>query len=1023
MAENDTLKLIEQAIELVQKKKTNEVADNNIKTKTANVIAYDKENCIATISLIEDRNNNEYKIYNKSGESLNEGDVVKVYYTTNVAKGWIGSRVGAPNIPTVKSPYVSKKITNEELVSIDSINRGVVSIDFNVDGTDSDVVLNANQLCNINADGTISCNYKVDGESQDFKPSISVLKGNHMISHLYPMALEKGKHNVSIYMNTKDCKANTSPHYFIGVISGQISGVSIVEAPSENLIFKFVVPDATTITLPKIRGSGSSTLMDVDWGDGTDVEEGISTNSESSHEYVSGGTYTVTIKTVEKEFNFSHSNSANMTNFRQYIKALYLPIDSIAANGGSLKESNIEAIKLGNSLTSFSIGLSNCPNITTISFPDSLNTITTKFDGTSLNKLVIPNNVTSLSSDMCLNLKTIKQAEVLGSLISQNMFRQSSIESVVIGDNVAKIDPYAFTNCSYLKSLTINPKTSSLVSIGTLSFQHTTSLEKIDLPDGILSIGSYAFDDSGIAKIIVPKSLSSISDGVFQNCSNLKEAILSEGLLEINGYAFCNSAIKSITIPKTCSDFKGVNHFKDCKALSEIVIKSPSVDTIPEGFAYSVGEYLNSVADVGVSFESASKIKYIKKEAFRKCKIMSFDFDSVIEIGDYAFSGWYTLCDQRYLELPSTLTTIGNYAFSETQMVTLTIPSSVISLGNGFVNKCTELSELNINASITKIPNNCAYGCEKLNTLKIGEGIEEIGSNAFQGCEYLNNISLPSTINHIGTYAFSGAFHEPSDGFPGSFYNYSFPPVFLELPSGCQIDNGAFSSCKALSITAQNSVLGTSVFAKSTIGTADITGVSTVPASTFESCASLVGADISGASSIQSKAFYQCVELAQIIGDTDIQYFGDDCFRGCKNLVRFEFGSGISIGNNSFSGTGLKTFDLGRVKQTTTTTTHAGNYSIGAGAFSGSQINNVSGYEYLWNVVCVEKQIEEDGTVTITESTVAYGIYNAIGITVNSIFASTKMKTAADYAKEHPMPNVSYRDDKTPNADSDGILH
>ena len=93
MAENDTLKLIEQAIELVQKKKTNEVADNNIKAKTANVIAYDKENCIATISLIEDRNNNEYKIYNKSGEDLSEGDTVKVYYTTNVAKGWIGMRV------------------------------------------------------------------------------------------------------------------------------------------------------------------------------------------------------------------------------------------------------------------------------------------------------------------------------------------------------------------------------------------------------------------------------------------------------------------------------------------------------------------------------------------------------------------------------------------------------------------------------------------------------------------------------------------------------------------------------------------------------------------------------------------------------------------------------------------------------------------------------------------------------------------------------------------------------------------
>lgn len=113
MAENETFKLIEQAIELVQKKKMNELADNNIKTKTANVITYDKESCIATISLIEDRNNNEYKIYNKSGEDLNEGDVVKVFYTSNVAKGWIGARMGEPIIDIYVQPN-SQGVTLKE---------------------------------------------------------------------------------------------------------------------------------------------------------------------------------------------------------------------------------------------------------------------------------------------------------------------------------------------------------------------------------------------------------------------------------------------------------------------------------------------------------------------------------------------------------------------------------------------------------------------------------------------------------------------------------------------------------------------------------------------------------------------------------------------------------------------------------------------------------------------------------------------------------------------------------------------
>lgn len=114
MADNETLELMEQAIDVACKKSLNELTDNNIKTKTANVIVYDKDTFATTICFIDDKNKNEYTLYNKSGEILSEGDVVKVYYTTNVAKGWIGTRMGEPVYPETESGGTEVVITTNQ---------------------------------------------------------------------------------------------------------------------------------------------------------------------------------------------------------------------------------------------------------------------------------------------------------------------------------------------------------------------------------------------------------------------------------------------------------------------------------------------------------------------------------------------------------------------------------------------------------------------------------------------------------------------------------------------------------------------------------------------------------------------------------------------------------------------------------------------------------------------------------------------------------------------------------------------
>ena len=73
-------------------------AVNYIKQRVGTVIEYDNESRKAYIVFPQDEKQQVHTYYNKTAEYLEEGDQVKIFYTTNIDKGWIGLRLGEPNI-------------------------------------------------------------------------------------------------------------------------------------------------------------------------------------------------------------------------------------------------------------------------------------------------------------------------------------------------------------------------------------------------------------------------------------------------------------------------------------------------------------------------------------------------------------------------------------------------------------------------------------------------------------------------------------------------------------------------------------------------------------------------------------------------------------------------------------------------------------------------------------------------------------------------------------------------------------
>ena len=175
----------------------------------------------------------------------------------------------------------------------------------------------------------------------------------------------------------------------------------------------------------------------------------------------------------------------------------------------------------------------------------------------------------------------------------------------------------------------------------------------------------------------------------------------------------------------------------------------------------AIGNSVTSISDSAFSSTQLtevvipSSVTSIGKYAFRdthipsKSKLTSVVIpDSVTSIGAGAFR------DTQLTEvvIPSSVTSIGNYAFQDTKLTSVVIPDSVTSIGAGaFTN--TQLTSVVIPDSVTSISNYAFYNTQ-LTEVVIGNSVISIGAGAFQDTK-LTSVVIPSSVTSIGGWAFS----------------------------------------------------------------------------------------------------------------------------------------------------------------------------------------------------------------------------------------------------------------------------
>ena len=165
--------------------------------------------------------------------------------------------------------------------------------------------------------------------------------------------------------------------------------------------------------------------------------------------------------------------------------------------------------------------------------------------------------------------------------------------------------------------------------------------------------------------------------------------------------------------------------------------------------------------------------------------------NGVISIGNYAF---YNCKGLKSITIPNSVTSIGNNTFYNcTGLASITIPNSVTSIGNNTFYNCIGLASITIPNSVTSIGDGTFFNCTALKSITIPDSVSNIGNSAFYNCTGLTNIIIPNSVTSIGGTAFEGCKGITSLTIPNTVKNIGWG-AFYEWTSSQTINIQGYSS-------------------------------------------------------------------------------------------------------------------------------------------------------------------------------------------------------------------------------------
>lgn len=178
--------------------------------------------------------------------------------------------------------------------------------------------------------------------------------------------------------------------------------------------------------------------------------------------------------------------------------------------------------------------------------------------------------------------------------------------------------------------------------------------------------------------------------------------------------------LKRIVLPLQTTKIE-TDAFRNCSSLHTI-----EVPTLVESIETSAG--CTALAEINVQ---AGNSHYSSK-------------DGVLLSGDGKSILWFPMGKKGEYTLPSTITTVGDYAFRNCRIETFRFADGLTSIGKyAFYN--SSVKEVSLPSTVKQIPTGLFQKCANLTTVHLGKNTELLGDYVFDGCPITNlYISAPT---------------------------------------------------------------------------------------------------------------------------------------------------------------------------------------------------------------------------------------------------------------------------------------
>ncbi len=438
---------------------------------------------------------------------------------------------------------------------------------------------------------------------------------------------------------------------------------------------------------------------------------------------------------------------------------------------------------------------------------------------------------------------------------------------------------------------------SSQIDEVTFWFRTDSEYKYTLLEDGTIRIDKYArgdmMKDPGLVANVDGKTVSIIGDRAFSpdaeyhsNEASLKmeEAIIPDCVESIGNCAFEKCEFQTVVIPDSVTHI-GDNPFISCKKLVSIILSgnNSNYEVLEENVIFDKQKNMvicYPCANEALQYSVPERTEHIGNYAFYEARLESISLpEGVISIGDGAFSKCKSI---RTLIIPESVRQIGIGAFASSGLYEIKIPNGITTISKKAFYHCP-LKQVEISDGVIEIEDEAFNGCFNLEEIIIPNSVKMIGNAAFSGCERLTSITIPDSVIFIGENPFSQCTRLAE-------INVSSENPYWETVNGVLIGKN-----QRILITVP---VGLSL-SKYTVPE-DIRVIGNYA---FQDNVYLREVIISdGVQSIGEGAFFGCNGLYSVVIPSSVTTIGDGAFSGCESLYRITIPDGITeIGLETFS--------------------------------------------------------------------------------------------------------------------------